>query len=415
MYRFCSVSTREVGEYSDRLLVTVWIKNVCDKQDFKPGMTPKEFGEHVFWKDWRAPKLVYMQPSGSLPYNPSTAWSREDEESTGKLLEGLSSRFIQALVFDLERMAGSAHVELAKRGQADDDRRFALMAIEEAMTSVSEDERPHPKVGAVVVKNGLVLSKAHRGELPKSHAEYIALDDKLSDDLIAGATVYTTLEPCTSRNHPKIPCAQRLIDRKVARVVIGMLDPNPNICGRGDQLLSRVGIEVQWFPRDLRAQVEEMNREFIRAQIEKQLTPTPDTAATVPWASTTEELPLQKDDPRVYVEFDDTPGDSFRHSLSFVVCNRGGGVAHHVQVEPLRMTIGSADFEVVDTLAVDKCRSLVPDLKWGGKPLGVLQAHDIQNILLTEWNAGGVATPDFVVPMKINIQGLQWSTFRNRI
>jgi len=150
------------------------------------------------------------------------------------------------------------------------DRYFAEMAIMEAMKSVPEDERPHPKVGAVVVKNGRVLSKAHRGEVLKSHAEYIALDDKLSDDVVAGATVYTTLEPCTTRTHPKIPCAQRLVDRKIARVVIGMPDPNPDIRGRGDQLLSDAGIEIQLFPRDLRAQVEEMNREFIRSQKDKQ-------------------------------------------------------------------------------------------------------------------------------------------------
>ena len=123
---------------------------------------------------------------------------------------------------------------------ADEDRRFALMAVEEALRSVSEDERPHPKVGAVV-----------------------ALDTKLSDELVAGATVYTTLEPCTTRKHPKIPCAQRLVDRKIARVVIGMLDPNPDIRGLGDQMLSDANIEIQLFPRDLRAQVEEMNREFI--------------------------------------------------------------------------------------------------------------------------------------------------------
>jgi len=156
---------------------------------------------------------------------------------------------------------------------ADDDRRFAVMAIEEAAKSVPEDGRPHPKVGAVVVKDGVVLSKAHRGENLKSHAEFVALEDKLADGLVAGATVYTTLEPCTTRRHPKIACAQRLIDRKVARVVIGMLDPNPDIRGLGDQLLSDAGIEVQLFPRDLRAQVEEMNREFIRAQKQKQTSP----------------------------------------------------------------------------------------------------------------------------------------------
>jgi pyrimidine deaminase RibD-like protein len=152
----------------------------------------------------------------------------------------------------------------------DEERRFAQMAIEEAQKSVPEDERHHPKVGAVVVNDGKVMSKAHRGESPKCHAEYIALEEKLSDDLVAGATVYTTLEPCTARKHPKIPCARRLIERRVARVVIGMLDPNPEIRGMGELLLNEAGIETQLFPRDLRNQIEEMNRDFIRVQKERQ-------------------------------------------------------------------------------------------------------------------------------------------------
>jgi pyrimidine deaminase RibD-like protein len=159
-------------------------------------------------------------------------------------------------------------------GGLEEERRFAQMAIEEAKKSVPEDERHHPKVGAVVVKDGNVVSKAHRGESPKSHAEYIALEEKLSDDLVAGATVYTTLEPCTTRKHPKIPCARRLIERRVARVIIGMLDPNPEICGRGILLLNEAGIETQLFSRDLRNQIEEMNRDFMREQKERQTSAT---------------------------------------------------------------------------------------------------------------------------------------------
>jgi pyrimidine deaminase RibD-like protein len=150
------------------------------------------------------------------------------------------------------------------------DRVFEQMAVEEARLSVAEDNRTHPKVGAVVVKNGKVVSKAHRGENPKCHAEFIALEGKLSDDVVAGSTVYTTLEPCTTRNHPKIPCAQRLIERRVARVVIGMLDPNPEIRGMGEQVLNDAGVETQLFPRDLRLQIEEINREFIREQKQRQ-------------------------------------------------------------------------------------------------------------------------------------------------
>ena len=166
----------------------------------------------------------------------------------------------------------------------DPDRRFEEMAIEEARQSIAEDERAHPRVGAVVVKYGKVVSTAHRGENPKCHAEFIALESKLPDDLVAGSTVYTTLEPCTARNHPKIPCAQRLIERRVGRVVIGMLDPNPEIRGLGIQALNDAGIETQLFPRDSQSQIEELNREFIRTQKERQ------TRANVPSPQTTEEI-----------------------------------------------------------------------------------------------------------------------------
>jgi pyrimidine deaminase RibD-like protein len=169
----------------------------------------------------------------------------------------------------LESDAVAEEYRASRPSDVRDDRYFALLAIEEAKKSIAEDDRPHPKVGAVIVKDGKILAKAHRGENLRSHAEYIALEVKIPNETVAGATVYTTLEPCIKRNAPKICCAQRLVDRRVARVFIGMPDPNPDIRGLGDQLLNEAGIEIQLFPRDLRMQVEEMNREFIRDQKQK--------------------------------------------------------------------------------------------------------------------------------------------------
>lgn len=146
-----------------------------------------------------------------------------------------------------------------------DDWKFAQMAVEEARKSISESEgTPNPKVGAVVVKDGKVLATAYRGEFLGCHAEFIALEKKLELDSLSGATVYTTLEPCTSRNPPKIPCAERLAARKVGRVVMGILDPDERVHGRGQMRLRKAKIVTDFFPADLMSEVEELNRDFIR-------------------------------------------------------------------------------------------------------------------------------------------------------
>ncbi len=148
------------------------------------------------------------------------------------------------------------------------EQEFMRLAITEAQKSISEDDRVHPKVGVVVVRDNEILSVSHRGEVSGEHAEFIALERKLREQVVAGATVYTTLEPCTTRNHPKVPCAQRLIERKVARVVIGMLDPNPIISGKGQLTLREANIATELFASALMAQVEELNREFVRSHRE---------------------------------------------------------------------------------------------------------------------------------------------------
>jgi len=182
-------------------------------------------------------------------------------EGHARPTESLLSRYESG---DYSGLGLTANAAAAVAARETADRKFARLAIDEARKSVPEDGRVHPKVGVVVVKDGRVLASAHRGEIPECHAEYIALEKKLTDVSLSGATVYTTLEPCTARKHPKVPCAIRLTDRRVTRVVIGMLDPDKRIRGLGQMALRKARIATDFFQSDLMDEVEELNRDFMR-------------------------------------------------------------------------------------------------------------------------------------------------------
>jgi diaminohydroxyphosphoribosylaminopyrimidine deaminase/5-amino-6-(5-phosphoribosylamino)uracil reductase len=100
---------------------------------------------------------------------------------------------------------------------------------------------PNPLVGAVISRNGEITGRGAHEQYGEAHAEVNALAD--CTDSAAGATMHVTLEPCC--HHGKTPpCTETIIKSGISRVVIGCLDPNPKVAGKGAQRLREAGIEV---------------------------------------------------------------------------------------------------------------------------------------------------------------------------
>lgn len=128
------------------------------------------------------------------------------------------------------------------------DAEWMQMAIEQAHLS-------HPVekaycVGAVLVKNNTLLATGYSRELPgNTHAEQCAIMKVPNQEDLRGATIYTTMEPCSTRLSGNKPCTERILEAGITRVVMGVKEP-PNLVAacQGVQILRAAGVQVQVVP-----------------------------------------------------------------------------------------------------------------------------------------------------------------------
>jgi diaminohydroxyphosphoribosylaminopyrimidine deaminase / 5-amino-6-(5-phosphoribosylamino)uracil reductase len=123
-----------------------------------------------------------------------------------------------------------------------DDEKFMKAALREAAKGAGHTS-PNPAVGAVIVRDGKIIGRGWHRRAGEPHAEIEAIRALRKPDIARGATMYVTLEPCSTHGRTP-PCCDAIAGHGFARVVVGAIDPNPKHAGRGLSLLRRAGIEV---------------------------------------------------------------------------------------------------------------------------------------------------------------------------
>ena len=123
------------------------------------------------------------------------------------------------------------------------DAHWMRMALRLARRAMGENS-PNPMVGAVLVRDGVEIGKGWHHRAGQPHAEIEALRDAAKrGNPVAGATLYVTLEPCSTHGRTP-PCTDAILAAGIARVVVGATDPNPRHAGRGLDLLRERGVSI---------------------------------------------------------------------------------------------------------------------------------------------------------------------------
>ena len=118
---------------------------------------------------------------------------------------------------------------------------------------------PNPSVGCILVKDGKVVGKGFHAKAGEPHAEVMALRE--AGENARGATAYVTLEPCSHFGRTP-PCAKGLVEAGVSKVIAAMCDPNPQVAGKGLQILSDASIQSA--VGLLEENAEQLNKGFLK-------------------------------------------------------------------------------------------------------------------------------------------------------
>jgi diaminohydroxyphosphoribosylaminopyrimidine deaminase / 5-amino-6-(5-phosphoribosylamino)uracil reductase len=138
------------------------------------------------------------------------------------------------------------------------DQNFMRLALREARKGLGRTS-PNPCVGAVIVRDQVVVSTGYHKKAGTPHAEIHAL--RKAGASASGATLYVTLEPCNHTGRTP-PCSKAILASGIRRVVVGMEDPNPLVDGSGNTFLRSQGVEVVCSV--LEAECRAINRPFIK-------------------------------------------------------------------------------------------------------------------------------------------------------
>jgi ATP-dependent DNA helicase RecG len=166
-------------------------------------------------------------------------------------------------------------------------RQLMEKSIEVMKQSINEpraDKKASPLVGAVLLMPDGTVDTAFRGEFRHGdHAEYTLLERKHPGERLDGSVLFATLEPCApgARKHPKLACAERIVNARIAEVWVGIEDPDPTVDRQGIRYLEQHGIKVRLFDLDLQEQIRLANKEFI-AQAFKRAAEAKDRKAAKP-------------------------------------------------------------------------------------------------------------------------------------